>query len=290
MQDALSAPEALPARDLLVEPDASDVPAELVAPEFLVAERAELTGNDSLGEAQASRVTHDSETPPAPSVRSFSEPEIASAPTGDVAASPASEASAPHDAETVAPSAIAPEFHGATPNGIANGVAFASVHAAHAAASAPTPVETDVPPVSDAALAAAAPEPQIHTPGLILIEAERSERYLYWELSATDSPCWLHIVSHTPTARGHAERRERRFPVQQRRGAVCIQGLPASAVLRAKLSQEPDGKPIVVAGAVRTRDAAFEVRFSPHPHAALDAIAERARPALQRATPVYWDT
>jgi hypothetical protein len=61
-------------------------------------------------------------------------------------------------------------------------------------------------------------------------------------------------------------------------------------VLRARLTDSSDGRPLVVAGAVRPREAGpFEVRFSPHPSAKPDALATRAQPLLEGASPVYWD-
>jgi len=135
-------------------------------------------------------------------------------------------------------------------------------------------------------------------PGLVLIEAEPRQPpggdqpwgYLYWELGPVSSgSCWLHVVSHTPSAEGPAERRERRFPVQQRCGVLRLEGVPARAIVRAKLSQDPDGRPVAVAGSVRSHDAALEVCFSPRPHAPIEALARRASPLLARATPVYWD-
>ena len=152
----------------------------------------------------------------------------------------------------------------------------------HIAASAEPPTSVEhVPPAAPALL------PDV--PGLVLIEAERRQ-YLYWELgSGAVSPCWLHVVSHAAALDGHTERRERRFPVQQRCGALRIEGVPADAVVRAKLSRDPDGRPVAVAGAVRSHESSFEIQFSPHPRAPLEAIARRAEPVLARATPVYWD-
>jgi hypothetical protein len=129
-------------------------------------------------------------------------------------------------------------------------------------------------------------------PGLVLIETGTPVRYVYWELADANlgAPHWIHVVSHTPTARGDTERHERRFPVHRRLGVLRLEGVPARAVLRARLTGTSDSRPLVVAGAVRPREAGpFEIRFSPHPNAKPDALATRAQPLLERASPVYWD-
>jgi hypothetical protein len=74
-----------------------------------------------------------------------------------------------------------------------------------------------------------------------------------------------------------------------------LEGVPRQAVVRAKLTLAPDDvRPLVVAGAVRPRSLAgvgsFEVRYAPHGHATPEALAGRAKPLLERANPVYWDS
>jgi hypothetical protein len=159
-------------------------------------------------------------------------------------------------------------------NGIANGVIPAPAFAAPAAAPAPLP----------------------SVPGLLLIETDTPIRYIYWELATGEASSlhWIHVVTHTPTGRGDTERRERRFPVQRQLGALRLEGVPRQAVVRAKLTHDPDdARPLVVAGAVRPRSLgseSFEVRYAPHGKAAPEALAGRARPLLERASPVYWDS
>jgi hypothetical protein len=160
-------------------------------------------------------------------------------------------------------------------NGVANGVAPA-------------------PGSSTAGAAAAAAEPLPRVPGLLLIETDTMVRYIYWELAAAGSPHWIHVVTHTPTGRGDTERRERRFPVYRQLGVLRLEGVPRQAVVRAKLTHAADDvRPLVVAGAVRPRalaDGSFEVRYAPHGKATPEALAGRARPLLERANPVYWDS
>ena len=288
------APAPLAAAEPPVSEPESAAAAELVAPTFATAERAE-AAHEVQGEPLVAAMSHDSETPPAPSPVAVAAPEVESA--AELATD--ADVTAPSPSEPSETQARAPEppVAGAEPpvaeaapaspasHGVANGIAPSAARASArslaelAGAGAPTAPE---------AVAQEATLPSI--PGLILIEVERREHYLYWELGAAEgAPCWLHVVSHTPTSAGHAERHERRFPVQQRCGALRLEGVPADAVVRAKLSQDPDGRPVAVAGSVRSRNADFEVRFSPYPRAPLEAIAERARPALARATAVYWD-
>jgi hypothetical protein len=158
-------------------------------------------------------------------------------------------------------------------------------------------VANGVTPVSASALesSAAAPEPLPRVPGLLLIETDTPIRYIYWELAAVGSPHWIHVVTHTPTGRGDTERRERRFPVHRQLGVLRLEGVPRQAVVRAKLTLAADDVcPLVVAGAVRPRSLAnggsFEVRYAPHGHATPEALAGRAKPLLERANPVYWDS
>ena len=269
-------PEPAASEAGMSEPAASEAPGELVAPAFAVVERAESVANGFSAEAPAAAapVTHDSETPPAPSVASPGAPESEGPATLSVGAVEAATATEP----SLAGEPLAPTELAFVPNGVANGVAHAQANGDPIASSAEAAVAAALPP-----------EPASPVPGLVLIEAEQRERYLYWELGSSGGLCWLHVVSHTPASDGHTERRERRFPVQQRSGALRIEGVPAGAVVRAKLSQEPDGRPVAVAGAVRSRETSFEIQFCPHPSAPLEAIARRARPALARATPIYWD-
>src|SRR5690606_34160149 len=141
-----------------------------------------------------------------------------------------------------------------------------------------------------------APEELPRVPGLLLIETDSPIRYIYWELAGAGpaTPHWIHVVSHTPTGRGGTERRERRIPVQRQLGALRLEGVPRHAVVRPHLTHAPDdARPLVVAGAVRPRSPGaneeFEVRYAPHAHAEPEALAGRARPLLERASPVYWD-
>jgi hypothetical protein len=179
-------------------------------------------------------------------------------------------------APAAAPLGIEPPASGAHGlNGVANGVA----------------------PASAAAPQSSAPAPELlpRVPGLLLIETDTPIRYIYWELAAVGSPHWIHVVTHTPTGRGDTERRERRFPVHRQLGVLRLEGVPRQAVVRAKLTLAPDDvRPLVVAGAVRPRSLAgvgsFEVRYAPHGHATPEALAGRAKPLLERANPVYWDS
>ena len=232
----------------------SDPPGELVAPAFAVAERAEAMATS--GDATPSAGIEAAESTQAP----------------------------PSDAAHGEPEAT---FNAKTESGIENGVAHGASRAIEPAApSDARSGDVELAPVSAAPIAA---EVLPEVPGLVLIEADKGQ-YLYWELGSSGAaPCWLHVVSHAPAVDGHTERRERRFPVQQRRGALRIEGVPADAVVRAKLSRDPDGRPVAVAGAVRSHDATFQIQFCPHPRAPLEAIARRAEPVLARATPVYWD-
>ena len=134
------------------------------------------------------------------------------------------------------------------------------------------------------------PPPSAH--GLVVIETDSPVRFVYWELVSAGSPHWIHVVTHTPNPHGAALRRERRFPVQQHLGALRLEGVPRAAIVRAWLTRgaEADARALVVASAVRpTQGEAFEVRFTPHGRQNPAPIASRARPALDRASPVYWD-
>jgi hypothetical protein len=213
-----------------------------------------------------------------------------------------------HPASPEAPAACSADSAEASttvaPATAADTVSTASAEPARAAA--PVGVEppasaalgpNGVAPVSASApeSSAAAPQPLPRVPGLLLIETDTAIRYIYWELAAVGSPHWIHVVTHTPTGRGDTERRERRFPVHRQLGVLRLEGVPRQAVVRAKLTLAPDDVcPLVVAGAVRPRSlpggASFEVRYAPHGHAAPEALAGRAKPLLERANPVYWDS
>jgi hypothetical protein len=166
------------------------------------------------------------------------------------------------------------------PNGVANGVALDG-DLANGAQPTPPPIEPS------------APLPQV--PGLVLIETGTPIRYVYWELATAGlgaPPHWIHIVSHTATAHGNTERHERHFPVHRQLGALRLEGVPPQAVVRARLTQTNDSRPLVVAGAVRPRAPGaepFEIRYSPQPSAKPETLASRAQPLLERASPVYWD-
>ncbi|HTV24099.1 MAG TPA: hypothetical protein VMG12_35650 [Polyangiaceae bacterium] len=131
-------------------------------------------------------------------------------------------------------------------------------------------------------------------PGLLLIETDSPIRYIYWELTAASTPHWIHVVTHTPTGGGDTERRERRIPVHRPLGALRIEGVPRQAVVRAKLTHAADdARPLVVAGSVRSvvlGSESFEVRYAPHAKATPEALAGRARPLLERASAIYWDS
>jgi hypothetical protein len=166
-----------------------------------------------------------------------------------------------------------------SPNGLSNGFTLAA--SANGVPPAPVP-----PPEPSAALP--------HVPGLVLIETDTPIRYLYWELAASSpgAPHWIHVVSHTPTARGGTERRERRFPVHRPLGALRLEGVPPEAVVRARLTDANDTRLLVVAGAVRPRAPGagpFEISYTPHPRARPEALATRAQPLLELASAVYWD-
>jgi hypothetical protein len=186
------------------------------------------------------------------------------------------------DAAPAAPSSVEPvaiEPASSAPHGM-NGVA---------------PVVAPAAEPSAAGAGAAAPAPLPSVPGLLLIETDTPVRYIYWELAAPGSPHWIHVVTHTPTGRGDTERCERRFPVHRQLGVLRLEGVPRQAVVRAKLTHAPDDvRPLVVAGAVRPLSLAggdsFEVRYAPHGKAAPEALAGRAKPLLERANPIYWDS
>jgi hypothetical protein len=272
---------------------ASEAPGELVAPTFGVAARA------ANGTASPSPHTEfhtepptqvgplsllDWETPVSPSVEplsrrgsDISDPELpAQALVEALTAEVLTQAFA---AEPVTASvAAAPDapvpVELATSNGIANGAVLGE-----GPPRAASPAE---PPMPDA-------------PGLLLIETDSLLRYLYWELGnrASATTHWITVVTHAPGADGHSERRERQFPVHQKRGALRLEGVPRGAIIRAKLSPAPASeRPLVVAASVRPRAASsadFEIRYTPHAQLHPEAIALRARPSLERALAIYWD-
>lgn len=270
-----------------------DADAELVAPAFAVIEHGAQAGETPTGRgslpafyteppARVSALALDREIPPAAvGVASMSEPPSpavgtpanAAASSAHVGSAPAISAplpdpSAPLGADT--PPSHAP--NGVSSNGIQNGAEPLPL----AAALAPSPLPPKL-------------------PGLVLIETDTPVRYLYWELAASGVGAvhWIHIVTHTPGRRGPSERHERRYPVQRQLGALRLEGVPAHAVVRARLTQQPDDpRALVVAGSVKPRApgaAPFEVRFSPHIGAKPEALATRAQPLLERASPIYWD-
>jgi hypothetical protein len=256
----------------LTHADASsvDAPAELVAPAFGVSE-------------------------PAPHVFE---------PLSDADQTPTLLSSVQLDADAFEPSAPAPSDEAETPtiaaavelptsrppaaadlqahpvgNGVSNGITHGDALRVPEAVSPPAAA---APPV--------APPPSTH--GLVVIETDSPVRFVYWELVTAGSPHWIHVVTHTPNPHGAALRRERRFPVQQQLGALRLEGVPRGAIVRAWLTRgaEADARALVVASAVRpTGGEAFEVRFTPHGRQNPAPIASRARPALDRASPVYWD-
>jgi hypothetical protein len=206
----------------------------------------------------------------------------------DATSPPEPPASAP-EAFAEGPEALADSARPAAPVGVEQ--PESAPHAMNGVANGVAPA----PESSTAGAAAAAPEPLPRVPGLLLIETDTMVRYIYWELAAAGSPHWIHVVTHTPTGRGDTERRERRFPVHRQLGVLRLEGVPRQAVVRAKLTHAPDDvRPLVVAGAVRPRSLAdgdsFEVRYAPHGKATPEALAGRARPLLERANPVYWDS
>jgi hypothetical protein len=138
------------------------------------------------------------------------------------------------------------------------------------------------------------PPPLPEAPGLVLIETDSPTRYLYWEVAAAGagSRFWIHVVTHVPGAHGEAERRERRFPVYRQQGALRLEGVPARAVVRARLTRDADEtRSVVVAGAVKQQAAgsSYHASYAPFAAANPELIAQRAAALLERASPVYWD-
>jgi tetratricopeptide repeat protein len=135
-------------------------------------------------------------------------------------------------------------------------------------------------------------------PGLVAIESDVAGTYLYWELAApaqaSAEPHWIVMVTYTPEEAGSA-RRERHFPIYQAEGALRVEGLPARAVLRAKLTRDPapNARALVVASAVRlphlSSTEQAEARFTPAVRSAEPkALARRALAHLENASAVYW--
>ena len=259
----------------LTHADASsaDAPAELVAPAFGVSEPAAhvfepLSDADQTPTLVTSvQLDADAFEPSAPSAEDTETPTIAAA----------------VELPTSRPPAAAELLPQAQPgkNGAVNGV----THPAPLAARVP-----EVAAVSPAEAPPLPPPPSAH--GLVVIETDSPVRFVYWELVTAGSPHWIHVVTHTPNPHGAALRRERCFPVQQHLGALRLEGVPRAAIVRAWLTRgaEADARALVVASAVRpTGGEAFEVRFTPHGRQNPAPIASRARPALDRASPVYWD-
>jgi len=179
--------------------------------------------------------------------------------------------------------------HGVVANGaVANGVSLGTDPSMSGAREADVRAAAPVnggPPSDDPPLPA--------RPGLVLIETDSPIRYLYWEVAAAglSSRFWIHVVAHVPGAAG-TERRERRFPVYRQRGALRLEGVPARAVVRARLTADTDDtRSLVVAGAVRQPPAggAYQPSFAPFAAAHPEQIAQRASALLERASPVYWD-
>jgi hypothetical protein len=181
-----------------------------------------------------------------------------------------------------------------------------SAGTADAQATAPSSAE---PPIGAAVSGASPPQawkaPAIQSPpaaprgpGLVAIESDVAVTYLYWELAApaqaSAEPHWIVMVTYTPEEAGSA-RRERHFPIYQAEGALRVEGLPARAVLRAKLTRDPspNARALVVASAVRLPQLSApelaEARFTPAVRAPEPkALARRALAHLEHASAVYW--
>jgi hypothetical protein len=266
-----------------------DVNAELVAPSFDVVD-ASVRPTEAVGQP-----------PPA----FYTEP-----PTSLGAMPPPGLETAPHpsvDLETEPPATIASQVE--LPPPVGGEAARAAVSAAepshpspeipHALNGLSNGASVSVPPASGETFAEAGAGFESgstlpHVPGLVLIETDTAVRYVYWELAAASlgAPHWIHVVSHTPTPHGDSERHERHFPVHRQLGALRLEGVPLHAIVRARLTLANDGRPLVVAGAVRPRAPGagpFEIRYTPHPSAKPEALATRAQPLLERASAVYWD-
>ena len=177
---------------------------------------------------------------------------------------------------------------------------------AHAGAVAILPSEPPPPEAAPASSPLApsaqkpAPAPTVspRSPGLVVIETDAANAYLYWEIATpnepelANTPCWISVVTHTPTQHG-SERRERLIPVFRSAGALRLEGVPRQAILRAKLAPEqtPDARPLAVASTVRASSLTLtdlQPRFTPHARENPQALARRAAPHLENASAVYW--
>jgi hypothetical protein len=157
----------------------------------------------------------------------------------------------------------------------------------------PSSVEA-APPSVDVAARPEAPPPerQPRAPELIILETDAAVAYVYWELpwpqtgSASD-PHWIWVVAHTPTSSG-CDREERRYPITNESGALRVEGLPKSAIVRAKLTRdaEPSSRPLAVASSVR--GSSLESRFTPHSRANPKLLANRALSRVDTAGAAYW--
>jgi hypothetical protein len=198
-------------------------------------------------------------------------PSVEAAPPSVEAAPPSVEA-APPSVEAAPPSveAAPPSIEAAPP----------SVEAA--------PPSVDVPPRPEAP-----PAPRVpRAPELIIIETGAANAYVYWELpwpraGALHEPHWIWVVAHIPTPFG-CDREERRYPISHDTGGLRVEGLPKSAVVRAKLTREadPSSRPIAVASAVR--ESSLECRFTPHSRTNPKALANRALKQVDAAGAAYW--
>lgn len=180
------------------------------------------------------------------------------------------------------------------PGAHAGSVAILTPEAPEAAPQPEAPASSPLSPPEAKPAAAVSPS----STGLVVIETGAPTAYLYWELATpsepelTNTPCWLSVVTHTPTQNG-SERRERRIPVFRSAGALRLEGVPTHAIVRAKLAREqaPEARPLAVASTVRAASltlADLELRFTPHARANPQALARRAAPHLDSASAVYW--
>jgi hypothetical protein len=229
--------------------------------------------------------------PPGPSL---AKPEPVPVPAEPVPAEPApiAAASSPEHAEP----AGAP--NGASMNGIHLGTDPSPARPEPSPIAAAPSAEREPPSVANGTAPANEPPapPLPEAPGLVLIETDSPTRYLYWEVAAAglNSRFWIHVVTHVAGAHGEAERRERRFPVYRQQGVLRLEGVPARAVVRARLTRDADDtRSVVVAGAVKQQapgaSSVYHASYAPFAAARPELIAERAAALLDRASPVYWD-
>jgi hypothetical protein len=247
---------------------------------------------------------------------------------------PASAASALHDAAPVeAPAselpptiderapATAPSAHGPEPEAITAEWASPPLEPARRARVEPPPPtprrplkSPEAPPPRLPAVPAPPPArparvsvtPRPLAAELVLIETDAPAAYLYWELAATarqpvaPEQCALFVVTYAPRCAG-AERVERRLAINARSGLVRLTGLPADAVVRARLTslgnaQAQNGaaspKALAVAGSVRAHepplDPAIRVVYCPSRRHNPADLAVRAIERLAEATTVPW--